>query len=152
MAGGSDAGGDVPGTRLWSSLMDVVVTLPKKFGLKAWIGEGDAAGDPPDPDGRGDGKQKYYYWTVSSCPKIEPGDRVYVVYAGRLIGYAPLLSVGVEVYTNRRGDVKKRWKLWRQGGAEAVTIDEHIFGFQGYRYRWWDRENEYPFPEWRELA
>lgn len=27
-------------------MTDVVVTLPKSFGLKAWIEEGDAAGEP----------------------------------------------------------------------------------------------------------
>jgi len=39
--------------------------------------------------------------------------------------------------------------LVRRNGAEAVTISDPIVGFQGWRYRWWDRSAEVPFPEWR---
>jgi hypothetical protein len=34
-------------------------------------------------------------------------------------------------------------------GAVAVTIPERIHGFRGYRQRWWPREAEQPFPDWR---
>jgi len=33
-------------------------------------------------------------------------------------------------------------------GPEAVRIEEPIRGFRGFRYRWWDREVEKPFPDW----
>ena len=29
-----------------------------------------------------------------------------------------------------------------------MTTDDEITGFQGWRYRWWPRETERPFPEW----
>lgn len=119
--------------------MDVVVTLSKKFGLKNWIAEGDAAGDPPAPG------YPFYYWKVPSRPKkLKNGERVYVVYDGALIGYAPLFAI-----TNHFGPNKGIY-LVRRGGAVAVTIDEYIRGFQGYRYRWWDRSQERPFPTWKE--
>lgn len=118
--------------------MDVVVTLPKSFGLKRWIEEGDPAGT------RWSGQE--WGWFMGGRPptKIQPGERVYVVYNGRLIGYSPLLYV---VPTISGG-----FALVRGGGAVAVTIGWRIRGFQGYRYRWWDRSEERPFPNWKELA
>ena len=56
---------------------------------------------------------------------------------GKLRGYAPLTRL-------RPGAL-----IWA-GNAVAVTIDESIPGFRGWRYRWWDREAERPFPEWRD--
>jgi hypothetical protein len=32
---------------------------------------------------------------------------------------------------------------------KADPIGEPIRGFQGWRYRWWEREDERPFPEWQ---
>lgn len=120
--------------------MDVVVTLPKSFrwngnkpGLASWVAEGDAAG------GHETGEE-YCFTCGVFRPRIEPGERVYVVHFGRLIGYAPLVRVSVE-YGGRFG-------LIRAGGAVAVTIDEEIPGFRGFRYRWWDRSIERPFPDW----
>lgn len=121
-------------------MTDVVVTLPKSFGLQAWIDEGDAAGDALLDDGRG----PFYYWGVPTVPKIEIGERVYVVYDGHLIGYAHLVG--------KSFDENGKCYLVRRGGAVAVTIDEEIPGFRGYRYRWWPRKWERPFPEWKELA
>ncbi len=123
-------------------MADVVVTLPKSFGLKKWIEEGDAAGDLPDPPG------KEYYWSIPHKAAIGPGERVYVAYGGHLIGYAPLVRL-VEWYPVPG---VRRFYLVRRGGAQAVTIDEEIPGFRGFRYRWWEREQERPFPEWKELA
>lgn len=113
--------------------MDVVVTVPKSFGLDRWIAEGDAAGEPWS------GKLWDFY-IGGMRPDCYTGDRVYVVYNGKLRGYAPL--------------VRLRWKRYsgsfiRGGGAVAVTIDEYIRGFRGWRYRWWDRDIERPFPDWR---
>jgi hypothetical protein len=28
-------------------------------------------------------------------------------------------------------------------------VDEQVPGFMGFRYRWWDRSIEVPFPDWR---
>ena len=113
-------------------MSDVVVTVPKSFGLERWAGEGDLPGEP--------WSGRYYGYTVSACPDIFEGERVYCVYNGRLIGYAPLVDIETD------GD---RFALIRRGSAVAVTIPEHIPGFRGFRYRWWDREEEVPFPEWR---
>lgn len=116
-------------------MTDVVVTVPKGR-WEEWIAEGDL---PGQPWGAGDaGSDGWYdFYLGGPLPSIQPGERVYVVAHGRLRGYAPL--VRVDRYEN---------SLVRQGGAVAVTIDEPIRGFQGWRYRWWDRAAEHPFPEW----
>lgn len=113
-------------------MTDVVVTVPKSFGLERWVAEGDAAGDPWSGE-------EWGFFLGGHPPKIEPGERVYIVHNGRLRGYAPL----VRVVPTDRG-----FALVRRGNAVAVTIDETIKGFRGYRYRWWDRNDERPFPEW----
>lgn len=114
---------------------DVVVTVPKSFGLDTWIEEGDPAGTPWSG-------QEWHFYLGGGVPTIKPGELVYVTYNGKLRGYAPL--VRVEWYGNRR------FALVRHGGAVAVTIPEFIQGFRGWRYRWWDRSIEVPFPEWME--
>lgn len=130
---------------------DVVVTLPKSFGLKAWIEEGDAAGDPPFS---APARMNAYYWKVPTWPaRLEPpyeDVRVYVVYDGRLIGYAPLhnvIELDGEIFL-----VRLSADYDPENAAVAVTIDEEIPGFGGFRYRWWDRDQERSFPEWKELA
>lgn len=124
-------------------MSDIVVTMPLSFkygglkGLAAWISEGDAAGDISNlTTGR-----EYCFTLSGNRPPVKPGDRVYVVHNKHLIGYAPLVSL--ESYGNWN------WGLIRGGGAVAVTIDEEIPGFQGWRYRWWGLQDERPFPEWR---
>ena len=119
--------------------MDVVVTLPKSFGLKRWIAEGDPAG--------AEWSGEKWCWFMGGNPptKLNPGDRVYVAYAGHLIGYAPLIRI-------ERFGPDHGYALVRGGGAVAVTLYQRIRGFQGYRYRWWDRAVERPFPDWRRLA
>lgn len=113
-------------------MTDVVVTLPKSFGLKRWQDEGDNPGEPWSGN--------LYAFTVPGVPDIERGDRVYVVHDGRLIGYAPLVKVRVTSSSEPRRP--KRTALIRGGAAVAVTIPERIRGFRGYRYRWWDRGKE----------
>jgi hypothetical protein len=122
-------------------MSDIVVTVPKTFvyidpkvrGLAAWISEGDAAGEPWS------GKE-WDYTTWGARPKIEPGERVYVVCEGRLRGYAPLIRLVVD----------RQWvSFFRGGGAVAVTIPEAVQDFYGWCYRWWDRRDEQPFPDWR---
>lgn len=115
-------------------MSDVVVTVPKWFGLNTWIDEGDPAGESWSG-------QEWHFYLGGAVPRMQPGDRVYVVYNGKLRGYAPL----VRIEPNGRN----RFALVRHGGAVAVTVDEYIRGFQGFRYRWWERDIERPFPEWR---
>lgn len=114
---------------------DVVVTLPRGQ-LKEWIDEGDPAGS--------EWSGTYWAWGLGNKkPKrIRPGDRVYVVYQGNLIGYSTLVKIGWE---------NRRYVLIRANDAMVVTIDEEIKGFQGFRYRWWDRKIEKPFPKWNKL-
>jgi hypothetical protein len=114
--------------------MDVVVTVPKNLWFD-WIDEGDAAGTPETGEEWG-----FYLSNYGPRPNIKPGDRVYIVAFGRLRGYAPLTRLNLDPLC-----------LCRRGGAVAVTIDEEIRGFQGWRYRWWDRGLEVPFPDWRQV-
>ncbi len=129
-------------------MTDVVVTVPKSFGLDAWIAEGDAAGEPWSG-------QEWGFYMGGHPPKIDPGERVYVVYNGKLRGYAPLIRL--ETYDPTfwdpddplAGKTRKSYVLVRGGGAVAVTIDREIRGFQGFRYRDWPYSDERPFPDWR---
>lgn len=114
--------------------MDVVVTVPKSFGLQTWISEGDIAGE--EWSGR-----EWHFYLGGNPPKMQRGDRVYVVYNGKLRGYAPLVRI------ERTGH--RRYALVRHGGAVAASIPESIRGFRGFRYRWWNRDDEQPFPEWQ---
>ncbi len=114
--------------------MDVVVTVPKHFGLDTWIAEGDPAGTAWS------GKEWHFY-LGGALPRIQPGERVYVVYHSALRGYASLVRIDGE---------GGRYALVRHGEAVAVSIPEPIPGFQGFRYRWWDRAIEEPFPAWQD--
>ena len=114
-------------------MTDVVVTVPMAQ-WQAWVDEGDLPGEVA--------QYESHFW-IGNRPTIAPGDRVYIVAHGRLRGYAPL--VRVESSCELRPE---RLCLVRTGGAEAVTIPETIRGFQGYRYRWWRRSAEVPFPDW----
>jgi len=134
-------------------MADVVVTVPLRFryegktGLDAWISEGDPAGDPWSGE-------EWHFYLGSIRPRIESGERVYIVYGGKLRGYSPLVRVE---YVSPRvwqavyfpGEFPRGYALVRHGGAVAVTIDEPIKGFRGFRYRFWDYSEERPFPDWR---
>lgn len=121
--------------------MDVVVTVPCTFefagkrGLAAWIAEGDAAGDPESGC-----LWEFRLGMYAGTPDIQPGERVYIVCEGRVRGYSPLVELR-QAYG--------RAYLIRRGGAVAVTIPERVKGFRGWRYRWWELEDEIPFPDWR---
>lgn len=121
--------------------MDILVTIPKSFGLARWIDEGDCAGDTPDQDFD---NELYVYTLGGTKPDIKSGERVYCCYNSRLIGYAPLVELVSET--------PFRHGLVRGGNAVAVTIARKIPGFRGFRYRDWDYSEEVPFPEWKELA
>jgi hypothetical protein len=114
-------------------MADVVITCPKSF-WSQWIAEGDAAGEPPT------GEEWIFF--LNALPDINPGERVYVVAHGKLRGYAPLIRVKEHSRDQQGG-------LIRGSGAVAMTLDEPIKGFQGFRYRWWDRSLERPFPDWK---
>ena len=114
-------------------MSDVVVTVPKSFGLDHWIAEGDAVGDPPTGE-------EWGFFLGGAVPNILLDERVYVVFNGRLRGYAPL----IRVQRTAQGCA-----LVRGGGAVAVTIDKPIVGFRGFRYRDWEYADERPFPGWR---
>lgn len=136
-------------------MSDIVVTMPLAFqygdlkGLDAWISEGDAAGDP-------DTGCKYCFSVGGYKPTIRPGERVYIVHNKHLIGYASLVRLDtLEVQSFGKGSSHPPWGHWgliRAGGAVAVTIAEEIPGFRGWRYRWWERNDERPFPDWKAVA
>jgi hypothetical protein len=111
---------------------DLVVTVPKGF-WPDWIDEGDAAGEPADD-------VEWGFFLGGARPRIEPGEHLYIVAWGLLRGYAPVTSV-------ERTD--RGWAICRRGGAVAVTIQEPVPGFRGWRARWWPREAERPFPDWQ---
>lgn len=147
---------------------DVVVTVPKDFfyrgktGLAGWIAEGDAAGEP-------ESGVTWYFTLGGYPPKIEQGERVYIVHNNKLRGYAPLYFL--DVYDGDGDEDDNQWlrtegelgdlkrcpprrkipgcALVRKGGAVAVTINDAIRGFQGFRYRWWKYEDEKAFPDWK---
>jgi hypothetical protein len=115
-------------------MADVVVTVP--MGRWAgWIAEGDLPGEPWSG-------AESYFGLGGPMPEIAPGERVYVVAFGRLRGYAPLVCID-------SGPYAPGFDLVRHGGAVACTIPEPIRGFRGWRYVWWDRADEQPFPDWR---
>lgn len=117
--------------------MDVCVTVPKHL-WDLWQDEGDLPGWVWTG-------AVYHFWLAGGLPDIQVGERVYIVAHNRLRGYAPL--VGVERSCRLRPRVGC---LLRHGGAVACTIDRPIRGFRGWRERWWPRDQEIPFPKWRE--
>lgn len=147
-------------------MADVVVTVPMHM-WQDWLFEGDLPGEdrvgcpdclwsgprgawighlwPGFPDSKcvlAETPLEWEFFLGENAPKIEPGERVYVVAHGRLRGYAPLIRVDFPSYSRRCG-------LVRGEGGVAVTIDHPIKGFRGWRYRWWDRADERPFPDWK---
>jgi hypothetical protein len=120
--------------------MDVVVTVPKGEWAN-WLSEGDLAGE--EWSGR-----EYGFYVVRHPLQVTLGDRIYVVAGGKLRGYSPLVRLDL---ADRFGGSPGSFALVRRGDAVAVTIPLGVRGFQGYRYRWWRREVEVPFPEWEQL-
>lgn len=114
-------------------MTDCVVTCPKTL-WPLWLAEGDLPGDAPTGN-------EYAFYLGGPRPDIQFGERVYVVAHGKLRGYAPLIRVEL--------GPGSRCALIRWGGAVACTIPEPVTGFRGFRYRWWQREDEMPFPDWR---
>ncbi len=130
-------------------MSDFVVTVPMNFtydgapglkGLDAWVAEGDAAGEP-------ESGEEWWFTTYGPLVTYQPGSRLYIVCEDRLRGYAPITKIMFDYNGLKRG--RAPIAFVRRGGAVAVTIDERIKGFRGYRRRWWDREDEVPFPDWK---
>ncbi|TIW26538.1 MAG: hypothetical protein E5V63_13255 [Mesorhizobium sp.] len=146
-------------------MSDLVVTCPKGF-WEEWLLEGDPAGS------KWSGTEWGWYLTSRARPPINVGDRLYVVAHGRLRGYAPVTALrglsfdpkhdcqppgGVyldvaDLDASPPYHAVDQWCICRRGDAVAVTIHEPIKGFQGWRYTWWPREQEIPFPNWRAVA
>lgn len=116
-------------------MVDLVGTCPKDFWAE-WIAEGDAAGEPYS------GEEWGWYTHHSLIRKIGLGDRFYVVAHGMLRGWAPVTGI-------LRNDFGDPVAIGRRGDAVACTIPIAIPGFRGLRERWWHREAEVPFPNWK---
>lgn len=129
-------------------MADVVVTVPQRLWIE-WCGEGDCALPlaTPDRPSMWSGVQEYGF-VVNSRPKINPGERVYVVAFNALRGYAPLVRIDTDV---RKFGYERGFALVRRGEAVPVTLVNPVAGFQGYRYRWWDYEDEMPFRDWQNI-
>jgi hypothetical protein len=119
-------------------MSDVVVTVPRRL-WSEWLDEGSLPGEPDTGD-------TFHFWLAGPLPDIQIGSRVYIVAHGRLRGYAPL--VAIERRCRLRPSVGC---LVRRGGAVAITIGRPIRGFRGFRYRWWEREEEIAFPNWAQV-
>ncbi len=123
-------------------MSDLVGTCPKDF-WKQWIAEGDAASDMTGivyPSITG---EDWHWYTKHSLARtIHFGDRFYVVCHGKLRGWAPVVRV------DNLG--QEGFGIVRRGEAVACTIPEAIPGFRGLRVRWWKREAEQAFPNWRQ--
>jgi len=113
--------------------MDIVVTVPKPLWVE-WLAEGDLPGE--------DTTSFWDFVIGGGCPRIDPGQRVYVVSHGFVRGYAPFIQTD-ELVNGQR-------VLVRGGGAVACTLLEDgkpiaVEGFRGWRYRWWEPAIEGPF-------
>lgn len=118
-------------------MSDLVGVIPQGS-WKKWLAEGDLAGSPSTG-------QEYAWYTRSPLGRfINPGDRLYLIAFYRLRGYAPVTRV-----LRMRGGW---YGICREGRAVACTVNIEIPRFRGLRYRWWEREQEVPFPEWDYLG
>lgn len=122
-------------------MSDVVVTVPKQL-WALWIAEGDTPGEPWT--GR-----IYDFYLGGAAPNIRAGERVYIVAQGWLRGYAPLTRIEWQrrapLVNGQQSMFGGRFALQRQGNAVAVTLAQPVQGFRGWRYRWWEREDERPY-------
>jgi len=117
-------------------MSDIVVTVPREQ-WAAWLAEGDLAG------AKAPYKRVAWPFRLRGCerPPVFEGERVYILSHWRIRGYA-IASCGPAQHGGY-------WYVWRHPWARAVTIDETIRGFTGWRRVWWQRAAETPFPEWQ---
>lgn len=146
-------------------MADLVVTVPRDLWVD-WIAEGDAVGEPETGE-------EWGFMLGWQRPPIAAGDRLYIVAHDRLRGFAPVTRVAFLCDDGR--DLPKRprcsdgtwepgrWAVGRRGGAQAITIGPkhsrperadqddlaYIRGFQGFALRWWPREDEFAFEDWK---
>ena len=113
--------------------MDLVGTCPKDF-YEEWVAEGDAAGEAYT------GEEWGWYTRSPLAARIRLGDRFYVVAHGKLRGWAPVTRVLMG---------NGNYCIARRGDAVACTVPFPIPGFRGLRQRWWNKEIEQPFENWR---
>jgi len=124
---------------------DLVGTCPKDF-WEDWLREGGLPEGESVPYMDPDPYTEWSWYTNHSLAlQAKPGDRFYIVAHGRLRGYAPI--VRVENPPEDNDDV--RYAIIRRLGAVACTVPFAIQGFRGLRVRWWKREQEIPFPDWK---
>lgn len=121
---------------------DLVGTCPKDF-WEEWIKEGDAASTNGIVYPSITGEEWSWYTKHPLARDINPGDRFYVVAYGKLRGWAPVTRIGIIDYHS--------YEICRRGNAVACTIMEIIPGFRGLRIRWWNREEEIQFENWKEI-
>jgi hypothetical protein len=137
--------------------MDVVVTIPKDL-WGEWLNEGDLAEEgrfSPSPPVEWEGRNEYGLLVGHVPSNLRVGDRVYIVALGLVRGYSPLHSIESYPACRRFGALRPTQNaLVRRGDAVAMTVKGpdgllKVKGFQGCRYRWWDRDDEIGFPDWR---
>ena len=122
-------------------MSDLVGTCPQNF-WEEWIAEGDAASTNGTVYPSISGEDWHWFTRHRLVHNIRNGDRFYVVAHGKLRGWAPVIRVD-------RSPDGTTFGIVRRGGAVACTIPETIPGFRGLRIRWWEREDEVPFPDWK---
>lgn len=125
-------------------MADLVGTCPKDF-WEQWLEEGGL------PDEGGDTLRYHWYTSHHLAKSARRGDRFYIVAHGKLRGYAPIVEVESYERPDLPADMQPDFKfgIVRQSGAVACTIPTLIPGFRGLRLRWWKREEEIPFPDWK---
>jgi hypothetical protein len=156
-------------------MADVVVTVPKRL-WPDWIEEGHLPGEEWDGEseyhffGRGSRPTAYpidrvYVVAHGMLRGYAPCVGIDIPVTGRARDRYSLFRLGPSHYHDgvpigqtiieRFPQPLPDWwwpgatyGLVRHAGAVACTIPEPIRGFQGWRYRWWDRSVEVPFPTW----
>lgn len=122
-------------------MSDLVGTCPKDF-WEDWLREGGLPGDRDT----GPWTEWSWYTNHSLALQAKPGDRFYIVAHGKLRGYAPVFKLEVPPEDNP----SVKYAIIRRLGAVACTVPFAIQGFRGLRVRWWKREQEQPFENWRQ--
>lgn len=106
--------------------MDIVLYIPERS-WERFLAEGDTPND-------GEWSGLTHPHCLSGRPKnLQRGDHVYFASGGEVRYRAPIFGTA---------EHNGRFYLLRQGGAEWVELDEPVRPFQGFRYRWWDLDDE----------
>lgn len=153
-------------------MSDLVVTVPRQL-WSEWIEEGDAVGEPESGEEWGfflgphrpsiePGERLYIVahdrlrgfapvtrvaFFPYSCPDHAASDAIGLGIRAALTD-CKVCRGALEGLANRPRAIRGRWAIGRKGGAVAVTLSEKIRGFRGWRKRWWNLDDERPFPHW----